>query len=241
MGELWDFFSAHYGNQETTKSFSFNGNAKENFYHIVVTMIEYKKINLAQSGWRFFTMIPGNLQQFQASFRMVQSTLIGFPSPAALKSEIFPGVHLGEDPSIGRHCIIFGNVFIGDQFRCGNDVLIRSETALGDNVTLGDGACIDMDVVVGNNVTVSGDVWIPQFTRIENNVKIGSGVRLVGEPVFSRIKQKSARGIILGEGCVIGEKAVIAPGVAIGAGAHVDAGAVVSSDVPAARECVERP
>jgi acetyltransferase-like isoleucine patch superfamily enzyme len=67
-------------------------------------------------------------------------------------------------------------------------------------------------------------------------VQVGPGVRLVGEPVFSRIQQKPARGIILGEGCVIGEKAIIAPGVSVGAGVYVEAGAVVSSDVTAARE-----
>ncbi|MDD5141915.1 DapH/DapD/GlmU-related protein [Methanoregula sp.] len=178
-------------------------------------------------------MIPGNLQQFQTSFRMVESTLIGFPSPAALKSEIFPGVRLGADPSIGRHCIIYGNVFIGDRFRCGNDVLIRSETALGDDVTLCTGTCIDMDVVIGNNVTVREDVWIPRFTRIGDNVEVGAGVRLVGEPEFSSSSLVTDRAIVLGEGCVIGKKAIIAPGVSIGVGAVVDEGAVVTSDIPA--------
>ena len=178
-------------------------------------------------------MIPDNFQNNQISFRMIQSSLIGLPSPSALRSDKFPGVRIGKDPVIGNHCIIFGNVFIGDQFRCGDNVLIRDNTSLGDDVSIGNWSFIDTDVVVADRVTLGDDVWVPRSTWIGHRVVIGSDVRFLTDPVAAGTPQRRYRGIILEDGCIIGKDAVISPGVCIGAGARVEDFAVVTENVPA--------
>lgn len=177
-------------------------------------------------------MIPDNLQNNRTPFRMMQSTLIGLPSPHAIRSDKFPGVMIGSDPVIGNHCIIFGNVFIGNQFRCGDNVLIRDNTAIGDEVTIGNWSFIDTDVVVADRVTIKDDVWVPRSTRIGSRVVIGPNVRLLTGPITACTTARSDRGIILEDGCTIGKNAVIGPGVCVGAGARVETNAVVTEDVP---------
>jgi UDP-3-O-[3-hydroxymyristoyl] glucosamine N-acyltransferase len=177
-------------------------------------------------------MIPDNLPGNQGSFRIMHSTLIGLPSPCAIRADKFPGVRMGSGPVIGEHCIIFGNVFIGDRFRCGDNVLIRDNTAIGDGVTIGNWSFVDTDVVVADRATIGNEVWIPRSTRIGCGVGIGHNVRLMTEPVDGSPARRSYRNIILEDGCTIGKDAVIGPGVCVGAGASVEAGATVTDDVP---------
>ena len=178
-------------------------------------------------------MIPDNYQNNQMSLRMTQSCLIGLPSPAALRSDKFPGVRIGTDPVMGNHCIIFGNVFIGNQLRCGDNVMIRDNTSIGDEVTIGNGSFVDTDVVIADGVTVGDNVWILRSTWIGHRVSIGSDVRFLTDPVAAGTSLKRYRGIILEDGCIIGKNAVISPGVCIGAGARVEDFAVVTENVPA--------
>lgn len=161
------------------------------------------------------------------------SCLIGLPSPAALRSDKFPGVRIGLNPVMGNHCIIFGNVFIGNQFRCGDNVMIRDNSSIGDEVTIGNGSFVDTDVVIADGVTVGENVWILRSTWIGHRVVIGSDVRFLTDPVAAGTPRRRCRGIILEDGCSIGKDAVISPGVCIGAGARVDDFAVVTEDVPA--------
>jgi UDP-3-O-[3-hydroxymyristoyl] glucosamine N-acyltransferase len=177
-------------------------------------------------------MIPNNCQNNQVSFRMIQSTLIGLPSPSAIRSDKFPGVRIGSDPVIGNHCIIYGNVFIGDRFRCGDNVLIRDNTSLGDGVSIGNWSFIDSDVVIADHVTIEDEVWVPRSTWIGSHVVIGPGVRFLSESFDACATQSRCPGIILEEGCIIGKKAVISPGVCVGAGARVPDETVVNEDVP---------
>ncbi|MCK9580506.1 MAG: N-acetyltransferase [Methanoregula sp.] len=178
-------------------------------------------------------MIPDNLQNNQMPFRIQQSTLIGLPSPGALRSDHFPGVRIGSEPSIGMHCVIYGNVFIGDRFSCGDNVFIRDSTAIGDGVRIGEWSFIDSDVVIADSVTIGNEVWIPRFTRIGSDVVIGSGVRFVMDQIFPQPRIQKNRGTILEDGCVLENNAVIGPGVCVGTGARVPEGSVVTGDVPA--------
>jgi mannose-1-phosphate guanylyltransferase / phosphomannomutase len=180
--------------------------------------------------WRY-QMIPGTLLNNQISLNMMQSTLVGIPSPSAIRSEKFPGVRIGSDPVLGKHCMIFGNAFIGNRFRCDDDVFVRDNTAIGDNVSLGKGSFIDSDVVIADFVTIGDNVWIPRKTRIGSRVVIGSNVRFLTEPLCHSATQRKVRGIILEDDCVIENNAFISPGVCIGAGTRVEAGSVVTRDV----------
>jgi acetyltransferase-like isoleucine patch superfamily enzyme len=177
-------------------------------------------------------MIPDNLQNTRTFFRVTQSSVIGLPSPNAIRSDKFPGVRIGSDPVIGNHCVIFGNVFIGNGFRCGDHVLIRENASLGDEVTVGSGSCIDIQVVIGDRVSIGENVSVPPAARIGSRVIIGSNVRFLTEPVSLGTAKRGSRAIILEDGCSVGADAVISPGVCIGAGATVNDGAVVTADVP---------
>jgi UDP-3-O-[3-hydroxymyristoyl] glucosamine N-acyltransferase len=176
-----------------------------------------------------FFMIPNTLQNNKTPFRIMQSTLIGLPSPGALKSDNFPGVTIGSDPIIGNHCVIFGNVFIGNRFKCGDNVLIRENTSIGDEVTVGNCSCIESSVVIADNVTIGDNVSVPRLTRIGRRVLINPDVRFLN----GHNTMIGTRGILLEDGCTIGKNAVIGPGICVGAGAVVDEDAVVTMDVPA--------
>jgi acetyltransferase-like isoleucine patch superfamily enzyme len=177
-------------------------------------------------------MIPDNLQNTQTFFRITQSSVIGLPSPDAIRSDKFPGVRIGSDPMIGEHCVIYGNVFIGNGFRCGDHVLIRENSAIGDEVTIGNGSFIDSHVVVGDHVRIGDMICVPRSARIGSRVTIGSNVRFLNEPDSSGASTRVTRAVILEDGCTLGADVIISPGVCIGAGAFVEDGAVVSGDVP---------
>ncbi len=177
-------------------------------------------------------MIPDNLQKNPKLLRIMQSTMIGLPSPSALKSEKFPGVRIGSDPVLGNNCIVYGNVFIGNQFKCGDNVLIRDNSAIGDKVTIGSGSFIDKDVVIADSVVIGEDVKVSRDTRIGSRVVIGRNVRFLTEPVNRRTIARRSRGIILEDDCTIGINAVLGPGVCVGAGASVKDNAVVTEDLP---------
>jgi UDP-3-O-[3-hydroxymyristoyl] glucosamine N-acyltransferase len=177
-------------------------------------------------------MIPDNLHENQASFRIMQSTLIGLPSPDCLRSDKFPGIQIGSEPVIGDHCLIFANVFIGNGFRCGDHVLIRENTAIGDGVTIGNRSCLDTDIVLADHVTIGDEVMVPRSTWIGCGVDIGTKVRFLSGPVVASPGLRKDRCIILEDGCSIGNDAIIGPGVCIGAGAHVEAGVTVTENVP---------
>lgn len=176
-------------------------------------------------------MIPESPQNNQMLFRIMHSTLIGLPSPSALRQDKFPGVRIGSDPLMGDHCIIFCNVFIGNQFRCGNNVLIRDNTAIGDAVTIGNDSFIDSDVVIANSVIIGDAVKISRSTRIGNGVVIGNNVQFLSYAVTTRGPARRCRDTLLEDGCTIGQNAVIGPGVCVACGACVEANAVVTEDI----------
>ena len=174
-------------------------------------------------------MIPNNLQNNKTPFRIIQSSLIGIPSPSALKLDNFPGVTIGSDPAIGKQCIIFGNVFIGNRFRCGDNVFIRENTSVGDDVIIGNRSCVESNVMIADRVTIGDNVIVPSFTRIGRQVCISSNVQLLTGPSTASGR---TRGIILEDNCVIGKNAVIGPCTCIGANAIVDDNAVITVNVP---------
>lgn len=176
-------------------------------------------------------MIPDNQENNQTLFRIMRSSLIGLPSPSALRMDKFPGVRIGFEPVMGNHCIIFGNVFIGNQFRCGDNVLIRDNTSIGDAVTIGNRSFIDSDVVIADSTIIGDAVNVSRSARIGSGVVIGNNVRFLTSPPNFPITVRKQRGTILEDGCTIGPDTVLAPGVHIGAGAIVESGSVVTEDI----------
>ena len=175
-------------------------------------------------------MIPDNLKNNQTLFRIMQPTLIGLPSPSALRMDKFPGVRIGLDPVMGNHCIIFGNVFIGNQFRCGDNALIRDNTSIGDEVIVGNGSFIDSDVVVADSAIIGDAVNVSRSARVGSGVVVGHNVRFLTSPMPFPITARKYRGTILEDGCTIGHDTVLAPGVHVGADAIVESDSVVTED-----------
>lgn len=190
-------------------------------------------------------MMPDTLITEKTLLRIERSSIIGLPSPSAIRADRFPGVSMGPGPEIGAHCIIFGNVFIGNQFRCGDNVFIRENTAIGDKVTIGAWSFIDAGVAIADNARIGEEVWIPRDARIGSGAVIGPRVQFICGPDYpdqsaGPANSRTKRRTILEDGCIIGKDAVIGDGVCIGAGAVVEDGAVVTRDMPGVPETMKR-
>jgi acetyltransferase-like isoleucine patch superfamily enzyme len=178
-------------------------------------------------------MISHNWKSTTPPFRVLGSTLIGIPSPGALRADKFPGVRLGSNPLIGTNCVIFANVFLGNNFQCGNNVLIRERTSIGDNVSIGDRSFIDTDVSIANGVTIKENVHVPSSTTIGDRVFVGPDVMFLEESCPPGFQGRKARGVIFEDDCSIGANVVLFPGVRVGSGACVAAGTIVTLGIPA--------
>ena len=181
---------------------------------------------------RVFLIITHNWTTASPPFRVLDSSVIGIPSPHSLRADQFPGIRIGDDPIIGSYCVLFSNVFIGNNFRCGNRVFIRDGTSIGDNVSLGDMCFIDTGVSIGNGVTIRENVRVPSSTTIGDKVCVGPNVTFTSEPSYPGCRRNKSSGVIFEDGCVIGANVVMGAGVCVGAGARIAPGTTVTHTVP---------
>jgi len=175
-----------------------------------------------------YSMIPSHWPASEQLFYRVGSTVIGLPSPRALRSSRFPGVRIGADPSIGGHSVIYSNVSIGNNFACGNGVLIREDTVIGDYVTIRDHCSIGAGVSIANKTRIETHVHIPRSATIGTGVIVGPNVQFLSDSQSAAKKQD----ILLEDGCIISEDVILHPGVCVGEGAQVREGTIVTGHVP---------
>ena len=173
-------------------------------------------------------MIPSRWPSGEPFFYRNGSTVIGLPSPHALRSGLCPGVRIGEHLSMGRYSVIYSNVSIGNHFTCGNSVLIREDTVIGDHVTIRDHCSIGAGVSLADKTVVEQYVHIPSSATIGTGVMIGPDVQFLRDPASSAKKQD----IILEDRCIISGRVILHPGVCVGEGAKVAEGTAVTSHVP---------
>ena len=173
-------------------------------------------------------MIPSHWPANEQLFYRVGSTVIGLPSPRALRSSRVAGVRIGAAPSIGGHSIIYSNVSIGNHFTCGNEVLIREDTVIGDNVTIRDHCSIGAGVSIADKTRIEPHVHIPRSATIGAGVIVGPNVQFLSD-LPSAVKKQD---ILLEDGCIISGDVIVHPGVCVGEGAQVTEGTVITGHVP---------
>jgi UDP-2-acetamido-3-amino-2,3-dideoxy-glucuronate N-acetyltransferase len=155
------------------------------------------------------------------------------------RSELAPGLLLGEGVLIGESVTIGGNavihagVRIGDGARIGDHAQVRDHVVLGGGSLVGSFSSIDPEIVIGRRVSIQARCYIAAGTILEDDVFIGPGVTLTNDNTMDRHPPETPlSGPRLRRACRIGGGVVICPGVEIGEEAFVAAGALVVSDVP---------
>ena len=154
------------------------------------------------------------------------------------RSDLAPGLLIGDKVSIGEGTLIGGQVVIHDEARIGagarigDHAQIRDGAQIGAGTTVGSFSSVDPGVKIGERVSVQTRCYITGGTVVEDDVFIGPGVTLTNDNTMDRHSpEKEFEGPLLRRACRIGGGATICPGVEIGEEAFVAAGAVVTADV----------
>lgn len=131
------------------------------------------------------------------------TAVVDAPAQIGEGTRIWHFVHVSENVTIGKNCVIGQNVFIGKNVRIGDGVKIQN------NVSVFEGVVIENDVFIGPSVV---------FTNVIN------------PRAFIERKEEFKKTFIR-EGASIGANATIICGNTIGAYAMVGAGSVVTKSV----------
>lgn len=160
-------------------------------------------------------------------------------SGAALqRSDLAPGLLLGEGVEIGEgvliggHVVIHAGVSIGSGARIGDHAQIRDGARIGPGATVGSLSSVDPDVVIGARASVQARCYLSAGTVVEEDVFIGPGVTLANDNTMDRhAPEMELEGPLLRRACRVGAGVVVCPAIEIGEEAFVAAGAVVVADV----------
>lgn len=159
--------------------------------------------------------------------------------PTLQRSDLAPGLLLGDKVVIGAGVLLGGQVVIhpdvriGAGARIGDHAQIRDGARIGAGSTIGSFSSVDPGVVVGERVSVQTRCYLTGGTVIEDDVFIGPGVTLTNDNTMDRHgPEKEFEGPLLRRACRIGGGSVLCPGVEVGEEAFVAAGALVTKDVP---------
>jgi acetyltransferase-like isoleucine patch superfamily enzyme len=160
-------------------------------------------------------------------------------APTLQRSDLAPGLLIGDKVVIGAGTLIGGQVVIhpgariGAGARIGDHAQIRDGARIGAGTTIGSFSSVDPGVLVGERVSVQTRCYLTGGTVIEDDVFVGPGVTMTNDNTMNRHgPDKEFEGPLLRRACRIGGGVVLCPGVEIGAEAFVAAGALVTKDVP---------
>lgn len=156
------------------------------------------------------------------------------------RSEVAPGlllgegVELGEEVSIGGNVVIHAGVRIGAGCRIGDHAQLREGVEVGAGATIGALSSIDPGVRLGERVSVQTGVYVAAGSVLEDDVFLGPGVVTTNDNAMGRhTPEEPLRGTRFRRACRVGGGSVICPGLELGEECFVAAGAVVIRDVPA--------
>ncbi len=159
-------------------------------------------------------------------------------APTLQRSDLAPGLLLGDKVVIGAGALIGGHVVIhpgariGAGARIGDHAQIRDEARIGAGATIGSFCAVDPGVVVGARVSVQTRCYLTAGAVIEDDVFLGPGVTMTNDNTMDRHgPEHEFEGPLLRRACRIGGGVVLCPGVEIGEEAFVAAGSVVTADV----------
>jgi UDP-3-O-[3-hydroxymyristoyl] glucosamine N-acyltransferase len=164
---------------------------------------------------------------------------------------IYPNTYIGNDVTIGKHCLIYPNVTVLDHCIIGDNVIIQSGTVIGSDAfyynTKKDRevwyrkmhSCgrviIENEVEIGSGCTiargVSHDTIIGQGTKIDNLVHIGHD-SVIGKNCLFAAQVGIAGSVNIGNGVVLWGQVGVSKTLTIGDNAVIYA----QSGVPASLE-----
>lgn len=170
--------------------------------------------------------------------------------------EIFPGAFIGKEPkgagATARTPSYNKSIRIGDDCSIGPHCVIFYDVEIGCNTLLGDGASIREKCVIGSYCILSRYVTVNYNTKIGDRTKVMdcshiTGNAVVGDDVFISVLVGTANDNVVRDGyvekkivgptihneVVIGVGASLLPGVVVGAGATIGAGSVVTKEIGA--------
>jgi acetyltransferase-like isoleucine patch superfamily enzyme len=142
-------------------------------------------------------------------------------------------IHVGQNTSIGPHCIIFYDVTIGQNTLLGDGASIREKCKIGSF------CIISRYVTVNYNTTIGDRTKIMDMTHITGNSQIGDDVFIsvlvgtVNDNAIGKLgyDQKRVQGPQIKNGVAVGAGATILPNILIGEKAIIGAGSVVTKNV----------
>lgn len=163
---------------------------------------------------------------------------------------IFPGSYVGNDVTIGKHCLIYPNVTILDHCIIGDNVTIQSGTVIGSDAfyynTKKDRSVwyqkmhscgrviIENEVEIGANCTidrgVSSDTIIGAGTKIDNLVHIGHD-SVIGKNCLFAAQVGIAGAVTIGSGVTLWGQVGVSKTLTIGDNAVVYAQSGVPSSL----------
>lgn len=155
----------------------------------------------------------GNLAQYVQAHQDVLAGRVQTLLPA---QELAPGIWAGQGVEIHPQARIKGPVLIGDNSYIGKEAGIEPYTIIGNGCLLQEKALLKRAVL-----------W--------NNVYVGTGARLSGAVVCSRVQVHAGaevyEGAVIGSDSVLQERSVIKPDVKLWPNKLVEAGGVVNSSL----------
>ncbi|MFH0832251.1 MAG: acyltransferase [Candidatus Aenigmatarchaeota archaeon] len=135
---------------------------------------------------------------------------------------------------IAPTAIIDKKAKIGEGTEVWNFVHVRENATIGKNCILAYGVYVDKNVKIGNNVAIQNKASIYRNAIIGDDVFIGPHVCFVNDKnPRSKLIIDLKDSTIVGKGASIGANSVLLPNVKIGDFALIGAGSVITKDIPA--------
>jgi acetyltransferase-like isoleucine patch superfamily enzyme len=144
-------------------------------------------------------------------------------------------VSIGNQSSIGPHCVIYYDVRIGEHTLIGDGASIREQCTIGNRTVIGRHVTINYNVQIGNGVKIMDHSWMAGNMRIGNSAFISGGVLTSNDNAIGKhgYSDDHVFGPTIEEGAMIGVGAKLLPNIVIGKNAVVGAGSVVTKSVEA--------
>jgi acetyltransferase-like isoleucine patch superfamily enzyme len=144
-------------------------------------------------------------------------------------------IHIGQNTSIGPHCVVFYDVSIGQNTLLGDGASIREKCKIGSYCIISRYVTINYNTTIGNRTKIMDLTHITGNSQIGDDVFISVTVGMVNDNAIGKLgyNENIIKGPQIDDGAAIGAGATILPNVFIGTKALVGAGSVVTKNVQA--------
>lgn len=205
-----------------------------------------KALLISDDPFRDYNKLVRHFQPVNYSLKPISDT-----AKVGKGTVVMPGVYLGNNVSIGEHCVLHPNVVVYDNCVIGNNVIIHSNTVIGADAfyykkrpELFDKMISCGRVVIEDNVEigalcaidkgVSGDTVIGEGTKIDNHVQIGHDT-VLGKMCLFAAQAGVAGVVVIEDGVTLWGQAGVRSDVRLGKGSVLLAQGGLAEDIPAGK------